>query len=346
MEKISVIIPVYKVEPYLRKCMDSVVNQTYTNLEIIAIDDGSPDNCGTILDEYAVNDDRIKIIHKENGGLTRAWMDGIKVATGDWIAFVDSDDWLEIDYFEKSIESIFGDDPDILQMGKFIEEFSEKSITRFNFPTDFFHINIETDKDYLMARVIASERKDGQKYNAFPYVWAKLYKASFIRSERLSFDPSIRAGLGCDGLFNFEAFGKAKSVKGCLYGGYHYRRTTESGTLRYGPDRPVAVYYILERLYSMRLMYGNSPLIIKAIEAYACAQILLMMATCYFHPENRKPYPEIASEIRMMKHRKLYHDAFFSKNNPFLTWKQKLFNLALRSPFVWPLKIAILFYSH
>ena len=75
-EKISVIIPVYNVEPYLRKCLNSVINQTYRNLEIILIDDGSPDNCGTICDEYAVKDDRITVIHKANGGLSAAWNDG------------------------------------------------------------------------------------------------------------------------------------------------------------------------------------------------------------------------------------------------------------------------------
>lgn len=89
---VSVIIPIYKVEPYLRECVDSVINQTYKNLEIILVDDGSPDNCPKICDEYALQDSRIKVIHKENGGLSDARNAGMKIATADYWSFVDSDD--------------------------------------------------------------------------------------------------------------------------------------------------------------------------------------------------------------------------------------------------------------
>lgn len=98
--KISVIIPVYKVEPYLRKCLDSIVNQTYRNLEIILVDDGSPDNCGAICDEYAARDERIQVIHKPNGGVSSARNVGLAAATGEWLGWVDSDDWIEADMYE------------------------------------------------------------------------------------------------------------------------------------------------------------------------------------------------------------------------------------------------------
>lgn len=91
---VSVIIPVYKVEPYLRQCVDSVLSQTYTDFEIILVDDGSPDGCPAICDEYAAKDSRVKVIHKENGGLSDARNAGIKVAKGEYIVFVDSDDML------------------------------------------------------------------------------------------------------------------------------------------------------------------------------------------------------------------------------------------------------------
>ena len=86
--KISVIVPVYKVEPYLRKCLDSIVGQTHRNLEIILVDDGSPDNCGAICDEYAARDERIKVIHKENGGVASARNAGLAVASGDYIGWI------------------------------------------------------------------------------------------------------------------------------------------------------------------------------------------------------------------------------------------------------------------
>ncbi len=97
---ISIIIPIYKVEEYIEKCIESVINQTYTNIEIILIDDGSPDNCGAICDKYAENDNRIKVIHKVNGGLSDARNAGMKIASGDYFVFIDSDDWVDKDYCE------------------------------------------------------------------------------------------------------------------------------------------------------------------------------------------------------------------------------------------------------
>lgn len=99
-EKISVVIPIYKVEKYLKKCIDSIINQTYSNLEIILVDDGSPDKCPQICDEYSQKDSRIKVIHKKNGGLSDARNYGIKVSTGRWITFIDSDDYVSNDYIE------------------------------------------------------------------------------------------------------------------------------------------------------------------------------------------------------------------------------------------------------
>lgn len=96
---ISVIVPVYKVEPYLRKCVDSILAQTYKNIEIILVDDGSPDNCPIICDEYASNYKSVKVVHKENGGLTSAWKCGLENASSqcEYVMFVDSDDWIDPD---------------------------------------------------------------------------------------------------------------------------------------------------------------------------------------------------------------------------------------------------------
>ena len=98
-EKISVIIPVYNVEKYLKRCLDSVINQTYKNLEIILVDDGSTDNSGKICDEYAKNDKRIIVIHKENGGVSVARNIGLDICTGDYVNFIDSDDWIDLKFF-------------------------------------------------------------------------------------------------------------------------------------------------------------------------------------------------------------------------------------------------------
>ena len=99
--RISVIVPVYNVEQYLPRCVESILAQTYENLEILLVDDGTKDNCGAICDAYARQDERVKVIHKENGGLSSARNAGIDVSTGEYFSFVDSDDWIEPDMYEK-----------------------------------------------------------------------------------------------------------------------------------------------------------------------------------------------------------------------------------------------------
>lgn len=103
--KISIIVPIYKVEKYLNRCIDSILSQSYENIEVILVDDGSPDNCGKICDEYQLKDKRIKVIHKINGGLSSARNSGLDIATGDYIGFVDSDDWIEPKMYETLIEN-------------------------------------------------------------------------------------------------------------------------------------------------------------------------------------------------------------------------------------------------
>ena len=106
---VSVIIPIYKVEPYLCQCVDSVINQTYQNLEIILVDDGSPDNCPQICDEYAQKDRRIKVIHKVNGGLSDARNVGMEVAKGAYLSFVDSDDVIQYQMIEELMRPLIKD---------------------------------------------------------------------------------------------------------------------------------------------------------------------------------------------------------------------------------------------
>jgi len=99
--QISVIVPVYKVEQYIHRCIDSILSQSFTDFELILVDDGSPDNCGKICDEYAQKDSRIRVFHKSNGGVSSARNLGLDNAKGEWIAFIDSDDFVENEYLEE-----------------------------------------------------------------------------------------------------------------------------------------------------------------------------------------------------------------------------------------------------
>lgn len=114
---ISVIVPVYKVEKVLERCVDSILAQTYQNIELILVDDGSPDSCPVICDEYAKRDNRVRVIHKKNGGLTSAWKEGVRYASGAFVGFVDSDDWIDADMYERLYQAIAETQADISMAG-------------------------------------------------------------------------------------------------------------------------------------------------------------------------------------------------------------------------------------
>lgn len=116
-KKLSVIVPIYNVEPYLDRCIDSIVGQIYSNLEIILVDDGSPDNCPAMCDEWAKRDSRIKVVHKQNGGLGFARNSGLEIATGDYVAFVDSDDWIDAEMYQLLMEEAIRNDVDCVYCG-------------------------------------------------------------------------------------------------------------------------------------------------------------------------------------------------------------------------------------
>jgi glycosyltransferase involved in cell wall biosynthesis len=169
MPLISVIVPVYNVEPYLRKCLDSIINQTYKNLEIILVDDGSPDNCGQICDEYAKKDDRIKVIHKENGGISSVRNAGLDVANGEYISFVDSDDYIAENMYDGLINIAEKERADIVTCAHYIVS-SEGTKTLQANNIDNFTID---EIRYLVLM---------DKYPSC--VWGKLYKAGLFKNLR------------------------------------------------------------------------------------------------------------------------------------------------------------------
>lgn len=126
-KKVSIIVPIYKVEKYLERCINSILCQSYKNLEIILVDDGSPDLCGAICEKYALKDSRIKVIHKENGGLSDARNVGMRHSTGEFLAFVDSDDWIACDMIEKAVSLSVSNDADIVSFGFYKTDGKSKS---------------------------------------------------------------------------------------------------------------------------------------------------------------------------------------------------------------------------
>ncbi|MCL2051075.1 MAG: glycosyltransferase [Lachnospiraceae bacterium] len=173
--KISIIIAVYNIESYLRRCLDSVSGQTYQNIEIILVDDGSTDNSGSICDEYAGKDLRVKVIHKENGGLSDAWNYGLNLATGDYIGYVDGDDFIELDMYEKMLNALLEHEAQIAVCR--FRRFNEK-----NAGADIVTKDCAANKSYVFSRGEALELfiKEDQQFVIMPSVWSKLFSREVV----------------------------------------------------------------------------------------------------------------------------------------------------------------------
>ncbi|MBQ6478604.1 MAG: glycosyltransferase [Erysipelotrichaceae bacterium] len=237
-DKISVVIPVYSVEKYLHRCVDSVINQTYSSLEIILVDDGSPDQCPAICDQYAEQDNRIKVIHKTNGGLASARNAGMKVATGKYLFFVDSDDWLDPDGLEK--------------LYRLAEEYNVDFVryrsVRENWPglPSQYPTRVEKEREmhggYYSKTDIVEEiyprlfATSSLTLGPIVGAWGSLYKTSLLKERNIMFHEEIKYSE--DVLFSAEVVVNADSFYYLDDAGiYHYFYNDSSISKSFRKDR-------------------------------------------------------------------------------------------------------------
>lgn len=235
---ISIIIPVYNVERYLPKCLDSVIHQSYKNIEIICVNDGSPDNSSEILAEYEKKDPRIKVINQKNTGLAGARNTGVDAAIGDYIMFVDSDDWIDLNSCEVAIKYALQYTADAI-LFPYVKEYMGKSEKKEIFEEKLIVFNGTEVKSKLHRRIfglVDHELRHPEKADSIVTVWGKLYTSSVIKDTNCKFiDLSI---IGTeDALFNIgviDKVGKAVYTSECFY---HYRKNnTTSLTKSYKKD--------------------------------------------------------------------------------------------------------------
>ena len=175
-ELITVVVPIYKVEKYLRRCVDSILLQTYKNLEIILVDDGSPDSCPVICDEYADMDKRVSVIHKSNGGLSDARNAGIELAHGKYIAFVDSDDYIDERMYEILYKNLTDNNADI-SVCEFIKTYDEAKIDD----------SIIKESVEVFNKLQVMDNLYDDLYLQTVVAWNKLYKKDIFKSIRYPF---------------------------------------------------------------------------------------------------------------------------------------------------------------
>ena len=234
MPKISIIIPVYKTEEYLAKCLDSVLAQTFSDFECILVEDGSPDSCSKICDGYAVKDSRIRVIHQKNSGVASARNTGLDNASGSWVMFVDSDDWIE---------------PDLLEIAVSAAESHEADIVQWNY-SPF------GQKRYILKyKPVKAGWLEVSAKNPLPWwmgmCWSRLYSAEFIHANALRFPENIR--LCEDTLFSYSAIAYAEKIWCVEKMLYHYQCRDDSAlhtTDRAKIEDKIQVLTNMEQLFS------------------------------------------------------------------------------------------------
>lgn len=297
MPKISVIVAIYKVEKYLEECIDSIINQTYRDLEVILVDDGSTDSCPSICDRYSKLDNRVSVIHQNNQGLVMARKNGLTHACGEYVSFIDGDDWLDENMYELMIECTHNNDVDIVITG-YVKDGSSKNVVANKIDTGIY-------KGQDLCKV----QQHALLYNSYynpginASVWNKLFKRKLL-TEIEDINPIIR--MGEDAAITYPAINKARCVVvDNSIQAYHYRYVDGSMSREFDNDYFKRISALVlgmkkelsnnENMYS-QLVYYYLYLIQLGVES-------LFSRNCHMHlykklyllRENRKMLREVES---------------------------------------------------
>lgn len=245
MDLITIVVPVYNVEKYISDCLDSLISQTYKNIEIILVDDGSTDMSGAICDRYTTLDARIKVIHKQNEGLGFARNTGLEVAQGKFVTFIDSDDMADADLVEKLVNGLYEENCDTCIGG--FKRISENGTVSFEEKYDKIVYEGKDVYDKLFARMLGSapDRHDAVRMS----VWNVMYSMDVIRKHKIEF-PSERIFISEDIIWDSEYYKYAKKASVISSTAYNYRITPGSLTQKYKPDMLEKICVLYKELYN------------------------------------------------------------------------------------------------
>lgn len=324
---LSIIIPVYKIkEEYLRACLDSLEAQSMPGFQIIMVDDGSPDKCGGICDEYASGDKRIRVIHQKNAGVSVARNNGIKAADTEWITFVDPDDWVEPDYISILHEAISGNTADIYLFDYYQEFDSRQKVKHLMdcsgmLNKEWTH-NLQAAPFNLM---VVDDKPFEYETNT---IWNKMYRASLIREHTLEFVPEAHKGQ--DVIFNAECLQLTDRFYYIRSALYHYRYLQESVTNRFNPR---VMYYnevAFKHYESIIKKYMLPEEFREACQARIVTRLYSCMRLYYFHEKNTVDTRTVNAELDAVLDRYPYNEALKKVDSSRLTGSQKVFVFFLK----------------
>lgn len=307
---ISIIVPVYNVEKYIERCIDSVINQTYKNLEIILVDDGSNDKSGIICDEYAKKDSRIKVIHKENSGVSNARNKGLDNATGQYIAFIDSDDWIEPDMYEYMMQKMIENNVDMVRCQ--LKKIYEDGRTAISYKvSNQIYTNMKEERIGMILEVLNGR--------ILPCFSTMLVKKEIIDRLNLRFDSELIVGE--DMLFVIELYSHINSIYWCKKVFYNYYIHDQSTSMQSEKNRIIALNYLklytkIKQLLVNKMLYNNQ------IEESLCYYIFY-----YIYDRNSKYIVDTRDPtiIKVFFNEAIYDDIINSINIKMLSKCGKIF---------------------
>lgn len=280
-DKVSIIIPIYNVEKYIEQCLNSIIKQKYTNIEIILVDDGSQDNSGKMCDSYAKKDNRIMVIHKENGGVSSARNIGIQKANGKYITFVDSDDYIAENYIEELYNEIKTKDADISICGTIDVDEEGKYINK-----SIGYENIINSSEALKELL-------NEKYYK-SVVWAKMYKKNIIKNIKFNEDIAIAEDLD----FLFKALCIANSVAvNTKKNTYYYRLRENSATTNEYSENWQKEIEICKDIIDYAML-NRQDITLSAIRRYIRINCTCMVKILKYTKNDNKNYNKLKNNIK------------------------------------------------
>lgn len=284
---ISIVVPIYNAERYLEDCVESLLRQTYQNIEIILVNDGSTDGSGGICRKYAQKDPRIVLVEQENAGLSAARNSGLKVAEGEFVWFVDADDLIPADICRIAVEKAENYDVVIFDhlMFRNLSEIPVEAEPCGEI-TDLTGCSVE---DWVRAMLVLPSEIAGVRLNATS-AWGKLYRLSFLKNRELVFTPGLY--FVEDQIFNLQVYLHSPRIAHCAAVAYYYRYNDASIVHKYNPN----FAQINERFYrELKKYLGDGKLWASIQEPLAYRKLdglLMLLTKDVFHPDNPKSTPE------------------------------------------------------
>ena len=323
---LTVIVPVYKVEPkYLRECLDCILNQSFTDYELIIVDDGAPLQNAQIIDEYAAKDNRITAIHQVNAGASAARNAGLKIAKGKYITFVDSDDTISLDTFKKVTDRAKRDNLDVLMWGIYrcFGENKKVPFTPYLEDIAVFDDRLKEEVQYkCMVGILPFFKTPPASADASGSCCAKLYRSQFLRDNNLNYTVGLKRAE--DMTFNLKAFEAADRI-GYMYDFlYYYRQLETSATYQY---RENGIEVFTDSLREMRkfIWDKDKPKLYKQIYYMRCMFFYLeSMDMDYLNSGNPKPLWERLKDMKLKADEEPYKEAFENLEFTYLTFARRI----------------------